>query len=289
MKFFHNLCVLAVACATTASALSVPRDTHALALRDEDALNDVLGPRAADVIHANALEKRKGGGGRGGGSSSSGGGKSGGSSGSSSSGRTSSSSNTGGSTKSGSGRTPAYGGGRYYAGGAAVPYAAGSRSALGLVPFLLPLTALAFIPLLAWGWASGLGGYQYAYTHPYSFHNRSADANNNNNATNTTLPVVCYCQQYTTCGCDDNTDSAYFDSLVGNGSYAGLNKSVVDVARVNGSDTLILNGVLPNGTTAAGGSDSAAGPGAFANVVVSGWLGWAAYAALVCGAVAVGL
>ncbi|KAK7531153.1 hypothetical protein IWX49DRAFT_356216 [Phyllosticta citricarpa] len=286
MKFLTNLCVLALASATTVSAASIPQSPDALALRNEEsALSNVLGPRAADIVHENALEKRKGGGGRGGGGSSSSGGGGRSSGGSSSSGRTSSTSNAGGSTRSGSGRAPAYGGGAYYAGGAAVPFAAGSRSKLGLVPFLLPLTALAFIPLLAWGWASGLGGYQYAYSRPYVFHNRSSDANS---TTNTSLPVVCYCQQYTTCGCDDNTSPAYFDSIIGNGSYAGLNKSIVDVARVNGSDTLILNGVLPNGTTAAGGSDSAAGR-ALGNAVVGGWFGWALYGALVAGAVAVGL
>ncbi|KAK8162531.1 hypothetical protein IWX90DRAFT_245880 [Phyllosticta citrichinensis] len=285
MRFLHHLFLLAVASATTASAASIPQSPHALALRNEEsALTNVLGPRAADIIHENALEKRKGGGGRGGGGSgSSGGGRSSGGS-SSSSGRTSGTSNVGGSTRGGSGRAPAYGGGTYYAGGAAVPFAAGQRSKLGLVPFLLPLTALAFIPLLAWGWASGIGGYQYAYRNPYVFQNRTANANN---ATNTTLPVVCYCQQYTTCGCDDNNSTAYFDSIVGNGSYDALNKSVVNVARVNGTDTLILNGVLPNGTTAAG-SDSAAGR-AIGSAVVSGWFGWAFYGALVAGAVAVGL
>lgn len=48
--------------------------------------------------------------------------------------------------------------------------------------------------------------------------------------------------------------------MVGNGSYDALNKSLVTVARVNGTDTLVINGVLPNGTTASGGSDSAAPP-----------------------------
>lgn len=47
--------------------------------------------------------------------------------------------------------------------------------------------------------------------------------------------------------------------MIGNGSYAALNKTLVNVADVNGTTTILINGTLPNGTTASGGSDSAAG------------------------------
>lgn len=45
------------------------------------------------------------------------------------------------------------------------------------------------------------------------------------------------------------------NSIVGNGSYAALNKSLVTVSEVNGTRNLVLNGTLPNGTTAPGGTD----------------------------------
>jgi len=39
------------------------------------------------------------------------------------------------------------------------------------------------------------------------------------------------------------------DDLIGNGSYAALNKSVVNVADVNGTSQIFINGTLPNSTT----------------------------------------
>jgi len=75
------------------------------------------------------------------------------------------------------------------------------------------------------------------------------------NGTNMSLPVTCLCQEYQVCGCDENDDQMYLKDLVGNGSYAALNKTLVTVSDVNGTQTLVLNGSLPNGTTAPGGSD----------------------------------
>lgn len=63
------------------------------------------------------------------------------------------------------------------------------------------------------------------------------------------------CQEYSPCGCDENDDSSYLNSIVGNGSYPALNKSLVTVSDVNGTRNLVLNGTLPNGTTAPGGTD----------------------------------
>ncbi|SPQ18009.1 dbbdb5a0-9ef0-4ec8-ad23-f2250980fed9 [Thermothielavioides terrestris] len=234
------------------------------------------------------LWKRKGGGGGGGrgggggssggssgsssGSSSSGGGRGGssGSSGSSSSGssgsgasggRGSSSSNAGGRTTTGSGPAPVYGGGRYYSGGAAVPYTAGSRSPSGLVPAFFIGSALAFWPGV-WLYGAQL----YHFNHPYSFYNASSKQNE-------TKPVTCGCDPYNECSCDENGDNQYMKDLVGNGSYAGLNKSVINVANVNGTSTILINGTLPNGTTAAGGSESpnAAGDGLHGLLQHAGW------------------
>jgi hypothetical protein len=66
------------------------------------------------------------------------------------------------------------------------------------------------------------------------------------------------CQEYSPCGCDENDDSSYLNSIVGNGSYAALNKSLVTVSQVSGTRNLVINGTLPNGTTAPGGTDDSA-------------------------------
>ncbi|KAA8612700.1 hypothetical protein TUN199_09930 [Pyrenophora tritici-repentis] len=152
-----------------------------------------------------------------------GGGRGGGSSsGGSGGGRTSgSSSGGGGRTSSGSGAPRSF--------GAAQPYRAGSRTpGKGLVAgaLILPAAMLFIMPGL---WlASGR---------------------------NETLPVMCLCQENSSCGCDENDgDYSYVDDLVGNGSYPALDKSLVTVSDVNGTKTLVLNGTLPEGTTAPGSS-----------------------------------
>ncbi|KAH7155800.1 hypothetical protein B0J13DRAFT_234335 [Dactylonectria estremocensis] len=216
------------------------------------------------------LYKRRGGGGggsRGGGSGGSGGGgrsgsgrssksssssktgKSSGSSGGSSGSSTSKSSNSGGTSSKGSGVSPAYGGGRYYAGGASVPYRAGAVTAFGIVPFLLVGSAIAF-----WPGTWHHGAYMYQYDNPYRYHNATTNKNE-------TREVICGCAQYSVCGCEENNSTAYYDDLVGNGSYAALNKSVINVARVNGTMSLLINGTLDNGTTAIGEDEDSAAPG----------------------------
>lgn len=157
-------------------------------------------------------------------------------------------SNAGGTSVGGSGPKPSFGGGRYYAGGAATPYRAGGRSPSGILPFaLLGGAALAFWPGV---WL--YGAYMYPYHHPYHYYNESSRRNE-------TRDVLCGCGTYDVCGCDDNNNTAYYDSLIGNGSYDALNKSVVNVADVNGTRTILINGSLPNGTTADGQDSSAAG------------------------------
>jgi hypothetical protein len=109
---------------------------------------------------------------------------------------------------------------------------------------LLGIGALAFFPGI---WL--YGAYMYPYSHPYGFYNSSSRRNE-------TKKVNCLCQQYSVCGCDDNDDKSYLSSVVGNGT--NLNSTLIRAATVNGTDQLFLNGTLPNGTTASGGSDSAA-------------------------------
>jgi hypothetical protein len=110
--------------------------------------------------------------------------------------------------------------------------------------------------------------YPYYYNNPYRFYNQSATNNDDDNdndrralwtrqtqGANETLPVMCVCQEFSVCGCDENDDQQYINDLVGNGSYAALDKTLVTVSDVNGTKTLVLNGTLENGTTAPGGSD----------------------------------
>lgn len=197
----------------------------------------------ADTSPASAhdLFKRKGGGGgggRGSGGGSSGGGGGGGSSSSRPAGSTTS--NTGGRSSGGTGVAPNYGGGRYYSGGATTPYTSGARTAGGIAPVaILGVAALAVFPGI---WL--YGAYAYPFSHPYSFRNYS-------NNQDETKPVTCLCEQYAVCGCDpDNTNSTYFSDLVGNGSTADLDNNVA-VGLVNGTSTILVNGTLDNGTTAA--------------------------------------
>lgn len=208
-----------------------------------------------DPSAATNLFKRKGGGGgggrSGGGGSSSSGGKSGSTSSSSSSSSskggssssssiTSSSSTKGGSTRSGSGAPRAYGGGGYYGGGAAVPYGPGGRSPTrSVAPFIVGGAALAFFPALAL-----YGAYAYNFGGPYHYYNSTS-------RTNESLPMECYCGRYSSCGCDANNNTDYLNSVANNASVA--KKAVI-----NGTQTLVVDGSLQNGTTAPGGTDSGA-------------------------------
>lgn len=136
---------------------------------------------------------------------------------------------------------------------------------------LLGIGALAFFPGL---WL--YGAYPYHFDHPYGFRNDSANKNE-------TLPVVCLCQQYNPCGCGENTDDDYIQSIVGDGSYSGLNKSVVTVAQVNGTKTLVLNGTLPNGTDFV--PDDGSAPSSSAGQIILQSGGWWAFLAVVAATV----
>jgi hypothetical protein len=64
------------------------------------------------------------------------------------------------------------------------------------------------------------------------------------------------------------------DGVIGDGSYAALNQTVVQVADVNGTSTILINGTLPNGTTDAG-SDGSTASGAASLLGDSRYaLGW---------------
>lgn len=287
MKASHALALFALA-AQTISGASISHSSS-----DEVTLpfSHRVVPASGLVSPDHSIERRKGGGGRGGGSS---GGSSGGrsSGGGSRSSLTSSTSSTGGSTRSGSGPARGLGGGRYYGGGAAVPYKAGTRTPRGLIAgaVIAPLVLLSIMPGL---WLYNT--YPYYYNNPYRFYNQSArdDDNNNNNrrelwtrqttGQNQTLPVMCLCQEFTSCGCDENDDQQYLNDLIGNGSYDALNKTLVTVSDVNGTRTLVLNGSLPNGTTAPGGTDD--GEGSANNLGLAKYTGYWAMSLIVLFAV----
>ncbi|KAI2640986.1 hypothetical protein GGS21DRAFT_502549 [Xylaria nigripes] len=239
MKFFNTFLGL-VALAHGIAAVSVP-DTDVATLETRIPQSDV--EIIPDISATEELVKRKGGGGRGGrggAGASSGGGKGG------RVGLGSSSSNTGGRTTTGSGPAPRFGG--LYSGGAAVPYASGTRSG-NIAPFLLTGALLGGIAFLGVHYA--FGAWAYPYTHTYFYHNATTNQNE-------TKPVVCMCDASTSCGCADNGNQTFFQSVIGDGSYQNMNHSLVTVAEneTTHQQTIYINGGLPNGTTAPGGSVS---------------------------------
>lgn len=162
-----------------------------------------------------------------------------------------------------------YGGSRYYAGGASTAYGAGRRSPAGITPFLLPAAALTFFPAV---WL--YGAYAYPYSHHYNYYNENTHKNDS-------LPVVCVCQEYNPCGCDDNDNNTYYESLF-NGTQPA-NTSDTRVVNVNGTEKIYINGTLPNGTDSENTSSSAAsalGPtllhasGYWSTLAVVGFMVW---------------
>ncbi|EWZ42955.1 hypothetical protein FOCG_02130 [Fusarium oxysporum f. sp. radicis-lycopersici 26381] len=201
---------------TVASAVNVPR--HIKRIESQPSADE------------HELYKRRGGGGGGARGGSSGGGSRG------SSGSGSRGSSGGGGGSRGVGPQPSFAGGRYYPGGSSRPYKSGGSSPGRIAPYALGGAALAFWPGV---WL--YGAYMYPYSHPYHYHNDTSDEDEERD-------VLCGCSRYEYCACDDNNSTQYFDELIGNGSYDALNKSIVNVAEVNGTMTILINGTLPNDT-----------------------------------------
>ncbi|KAL7657669.1 hypothetical protein M752DRAFT_18919 [Aspergillus phoenicis ATCC 13157] len=246
MKILSVATALALLFITLVTALSIPPAARDASLSaDSSSLLDLVkrrGGGGGGGRSGGGSGGRSGSGGSSSSSSSSSSGRTGNSGSSGSSSRTSSSSNVGGTSRSGSGTRPTYGGGYYYAGGATAPYTSGAKSRLGVTPYLLPA---AIVPLYFPGlWLYG------AYVYPYSYHYHYM---NDTSHKNESLPVNCICQQYLECGCDENSNSTYYESLF-NGTQP-RNTSVAKVVDVNGTESIYINGTLANGTTAA---DSAA-------------------------------
>ena len=126
---------------------------------------------------------------------------------------------------------------RAFGGGGASPYRAGSRTPIaGIGALFLVGAALAFWPGM---WL--YGAHSYHFNDDYRFHNETTDNDEN-------LPVICACDPYNPCGCEENNETEYVRDLVGTGAYDQLNHSQVTVAEGNGTKTLLINGTLPNGT-----------------------------------------
>ncbi|TGZ77685.1 hypothetical protein EX30DRAFT_180466 [Ascodesmis nigricans] len=239
--------LLLIALATVALAALYPRDAEAFSL-----------PKAP------RLERRRGGGGGGrGGGGGGGGGRSSSSGGrSSSTGSTSRSSNAGGFSSSGSGTPKSFGSGssRSYSGGSSVPYTAGKTSPSGIAPLALGVGALAVIFPGIWLY----GAYAYNYPHRARY----------NRSSNDTIPVICVCQEYSVCGCDENYNETFIEDMYRNATGNGEPK-LARISDVNGTRTLVVNGTLENGSTAASGPASGAGRG------IEYWSGWWSIIAIV--------
>ena len=254
MKSFTTIITLLLS-ASIASSFTIRSSKYALSRREAETAVEIVNTPLTerfDETLLSYLEKRRGGGGTGGS-------RGGSSSGSSSSGSSGSSSGSRGSGNTGTARLvtqliacvklsdghsssssarPSYGGGRYYGGGATTAYRSGGRSPLGIAPYAIAGVGLGIFPGI---WLAG--AYGYNFHNPYRFHNAS-----NSTANNESLPVTCLCQKYSACGCDDNGNTTYIDDLLGNGSIADQNSTLVHVGNVNGTKTVVLNGTLPNGT-----------------------------------------
>lgn len=88
------------------------------------------------------------------------------------------------------------------------------------------------------------GAYAYSYPGYYHYYNTSANRNESH-------PIECLCGARAECGCDPQNETSYLNDVANNNTMARLSD-------INGTQTLVINGTLENGTTAPGGSDSAA-------------------------------
>lgn len=85
---------------------------------------------------------------------------------------------------------------------------------------------------------------------------------------NESLPVICLCQEYSVCGCDENHNQTYIDALVANATAAAGDGIITSkITDVNGTRTLVINGTLENGTTADGGTEEVSGAAKMAELV----------------------
>lgn len=153
---------------------------------------------------------------------------------------TRSSSNVGGYSRPGTGPQPSFMGGTTYGGGSKVPYASGKASPSGVQP--RGPVAGSGIGYWPGSWPAPV--YVYGpYGYHYGYYNHTSRRREERE-------IVCGCAEHRECMCDEIKDDRFWDELVGDGDYGKLNKSLVDVTKRKGKTTLVVNGTLPNGTTA---------------------------------------
>ncbi len=93
--------------------------------------------------------------------------------------------------------------------------------------------------------------YSSLYAYPYSSQYWYL-----HNGRNETANATCLCQRYSECGCDDTGNSTELRQVVNNGTDSPVNSSTVRyITYPNGTQAAYINGTLPNGTTASGGTD----------------------------------
>ena len=227
-----------------------------------------------DPSYYSNIYPRKGGGATGGRGFTSGGKTSGGktSGGKGSSPGTDKKSNEGGLSRGGTGPPPKYK--KYYSGGGKTPYSAGKKSPGGLSPVALSLAIAG--GLFAGAWLGSV--WMYAWNHPLKYnHDPTAGmiqipyqnlsmAGNGTDMTfeitpgkNVTLPVKCLCGNNAVCGCDEVSDADYAKSVLEDAAKGGGKGDTARLAVDNGELVLVINGTLPNGTTADGGNGYSSG------------------------------
>lgn len=82
---------------------------------------------------------------------------------------------------------------------------------------------------------------------PYNYHHRY---HNDTSDEDEEREIICGCAEDSVCMCDEiDDDDDFWDDLIGDGDYDKLNKTLVDVSKVNGTTTILVNGTLPKGTT----------------------------------------
>ncbi|XTI86442.1 hypothetical protein V2W45_1467173 [Cenococcum geophilum] len=55
--------------------------------------------------------------------------------------------------------------------------------------------------------------------------------------------------------CDNNSDNTYLYNLIKNSSYSALNKTLITILIINRTQTIAINSILPNSTTASSSLD----------------------------------
>jgi hypothetical protein len=158
--------------------------------------------------------------------------------------------------------------------GATVPYTAGGRSPTrGIAPYAIGAGFFIFPGL----WLYGVYAYPYALRYNHTYPN------------GTTIPanVTCLCQRYQVCGCDPTDNSTFVNQVINNGTNEPVNTSTVLYTTFpNGTQAAYINGSLPNGTTASGGTDPSNADEISAGVKIAQiYGGYAVMAAAVVGTV----